>query len=241
MLADEPALMGMLSFDPINGSNQVQDAHLRFDDLVTAVQRCRACPSMLGRTRVLSRANGALSASVLFVAEAPGRLGADRTGIPLSGDRTGDNFDKLLGAARWSRSEVFVSNAVLCNPRDRQGNNRTPTALELSNCSAHLGSLIAILQPKWVVTLGVKALEALELLAPHGCKLRTHVGVAVPWYDRFLVPLYHPGSRALIRRPLVRQARDFQRLRRLVDGNLRKTATGIRTMSRSRRAKTLHE
>ena len=47
---------------------------------------------MEGRTRALGQGNGPLDARVLFVAEAPGRLGADRTGVPLSGDQTGRNF-----------------------------------------------------------------------------------------------------------------------------------------------------
>src|SRR5687768_10139901 len=64
--------------------------------LVERVSRCRACPRMEGRTRVLSAANGNLHAQILFVAEAPGRFGGDRTGIPLFADQTGRNFRLLL-------------------------------------------------------------------------------------------------------------------------------------------------
>jgi DNA polymerase len=82
-----------------------------FERLVEAVQGCRRCPTMEGRRRVLGPANGRLDARVLFVAEAPGRLGGDRTGVPLSSDQTGRNFARLLGAAGLRRDEVFVTNA----------------------------------------------------------------------------------------------------------------------------------
>ena len=63
---------------------------------------------------------------MLFVAEAPGRLGADRTGIPLYGDRTGENFQTLLGNIGWKREQVFITNAVLCNPKQETGITAPP-------------------------------------------------------------------------------------------------------------------
>ena len=69
----------------------------RFKDLVQSVQNCNLCPQMQCRRKVFSDANGCIDSKVLFIAEAPGRLGADQTGIPLCGDKTGDNFEHLLG------------------------------------------------------------------------------------------------------------------------------------------------
>jgi uracil-DNA glycosylase family 4 len=186
--------------------------------LVDDVATCRICPAMLGRTRVLTSANGSLSARVLFVAEAPGRLGADRLGVPLQGDRTGDNFEGLLRAARWRRDEVFVSNAVLCNPRDDSGRNRPPSGREVANCANHLARLIAILDPHFVVTLGAVALRAADLLESHDRSLSASVGKPFAWLGRILVPLYHPGPRALLHRPLQQQRRDYRALRRLIEG-----------------------
>src|SRR4051812_35615056 len=75
------------------------------EGLAARVQACRLCPRMEGRTRVFGMGNGNPSARLLFVAEAPGRLGADKSGIPLSGDRTGRNFAALLASASISRSD----------------------------------------------------------------------------------------------------------------------------------------
>jgi len=69
----------------------------RFSDLCEAVKHCNLCDRLQGRTKVLSKANGNFLSKVLFIAEAPGRLGADRTGIPLFGDKTGDKFEMLIG------------------------------------------------------------------------------------------------------------------------------------------------
>ena len=171
---------------------------------------------MDGRTRALGPGNGPLDATVLFVAEAPGRLGADRTGVPLSGDQTGRTFDALLAGAGIARSRVFISNALLCNPRKLDGRNDRPRAAELRNCSDHVRATIDVLDPTWVVTLGRAALDALALVEPHDRILARDVATAVSWHGRNLVPLYHPGPRALIRRPLAQQAADYAILASLI-------------------------
>ncbi|HZS00856.1 MAG TPA: uracil-DNA glycosylase [Chloroflexota bacterium] len=192
------------------------DRETAFAALVARAQACTRCARMAGRRRVLGPGNGPPDARLLFVAEAPGRFGGDRTAVPLHGDRSGATFAYLLAAAGLERTQVFVTNAVLCNPRDAAGRNARPTPAELRNCSAHLAAQIAVIDPPWVVALGHTALRALALLAPHGARLAADVGRPRPWYGRWLVPLYHPGPRALIRRPLAAQVEDYRELARLV-------------------------
>ena len=88
-----------------------------FKGLISEVKNCKKCPRMCGRTKVLSKKNGNINSKVMFIAEAPGRHGADRTGVPLDGDKTGDNFEELLKHIGWKREDVFITNAVLCNPQ----------------------------------------------------------------------------------------------------------------------------
>src|SRR5579872_2140647 len=104
--------------------------------LVLEAQSCRLCERMGDSRRGLGDRNGSWNAKVMFIAEAPGRLGAEKTGIPLFGDRTGERFDELLEAMQWRRSDVFITNAVLCNPRDSNGKNDKPSSREIKNCSA---------------------------------------------------------------------------------------------------------
>ncbi len=188
----------------------------RFNDLVESVQICDLCPRLCESRKVMSVANGNIDSRVLFVAEAPGRLGADRTGVPLYGDRTGDNFEILLGNVGWNREEIFITNAVLCNPKQENGNNGTPTLEEIANCSAYLEMTVALVDPDVIVTLGATALHALDLLSSHGIELRQGVAQMIPWRNTRLFPLYHPGPRALIHRSLSKQRSDFMLLSKVV-------------------------
>lgn len=191
--------------------------------LVERARSCKACPRMEHRVRVLGPMNGRIGATVLFVAEAPGRLGADRCGIPLHGDQTGRNFESLLAAAGIERSAVFITNAILCNPRDEQGRNAPPSAAEIGNCSAHLRDTIAVVQPRYVVALGRVALESLRSIEAHAATLAHDVGRLIAWNGRWLIPLYHPGPRARVHRSLVLQTEDYRQLSRLLraSGDLR--------------------
>ncbi len=174
------------------------DPEAEFAALVREAHSCRACPRMEGRRRVLSPANGPLSARVLFIAEAPGRYGGDRGGIPLSGDASGRNFLRYLAAAGMAREEVFVTNAALCNPRTARGTNAPPSPTELRNCAPFLQRTLAIVRPAVIVTLGNKALAALHLIAPHSYTLRQHAATAVSWNGHTLFPLYHPSPQVVI-------------------------------------------
>ena len=77
-----------------------KDRAVSFAALVDEAATCRACPRMDGRRRLLSTANGPFDVRVLFVAEAPGRLGGERTGVPLQSDQTGRNFCPSAGDRR---------------------------------------------------------------------------------------------------------------------------------------------
>ncbi len=165
---------------------------LQFESLVAQAQQCDLCPRMLERKAVLSRLNGTLTPAVLFIAEAPGQRGADRTRIPLVGDISGRNFDEFLTATGLTRDDIFITNAVMCNPREGERNSK-PTASELNNCRPYLKRQIELLDPPVVATLGAVALETLERISPHGLKLNAAAGRVHKWNGRKLVPLYHPS------------------------------------------------
>src|SRR5438128_398903 len=93
-----------------------------FQQLVAEVAGCTICPRMSGQRPVLNHSSGALTARVMVVAEAPGRYGAAINGVPLSGDASGRNFERLLENAGIERRTLFITNAVLCNPLDHRGN-----------------------------------------------------------------------------------------------------------------------
>ena len=168
-----------------------------FRKLVDEAATCRRCESMCGRSAVLSSLNGPLNARIMFVGEAPGRKGADRTRIPFSGDQSGQNFDRYLASICLSRQDIFITSAALCNPRTESGINRKPSSSELLNCSQFLRRTIELINPEIVITLGSVALEALRRIQEHRFTLREAAGTIQNWNGRLLVPIYHPSPQVL--------------------------------------------
>ena len=199
------------------GAYQTFSRETRFRELCEAVKYCSLCPRLRNRTKVLSEANGNLWSKILFIAEAPGRLGADRTGIPLFGDKTGATFEALLGNIGWKREDIFITNALLCNPRNKSGTNGTPKSEEIANCTPYLEMTINVIQPEAIVTLGTIALKALANIVPHDFSLKEHVGQTLPWWNKALIPLYHPGPRARVHRSYPKQTSDFIALAKFID------------------------
>jgi len=185
------------------------DERRKFEILVENANRCNLCARMFGRTRVLSERNGNIDSKIVFIGEAPGRLGADQTGIPFHGDQTGQNFERLLQFAGLTRQQVFITNAVLCNPRDEKGNNSAPNKEEVRNCSLHLSILIDIIEPEVIVPLGQCALRSLHIIQAHQIELRQNVRKPAKWGKYTVVPMYHPGPRAAIHRSITEQKEDF--------------------------------
>lgn len=191
-------------------------ANQQLESLAACAAECEVCPRMQHRARVLGPQNGPADAKVMFIAEAPGRLGANRTGIPLFGDKSGDNFEHLLRSIGWRREDVFITNAVLCNPQSQDGLNDTPTPEEVRNCSTFLAATIRLLDPHYIITIGGSALAALGNIVPHDFELSRHLRHLLRWNGRNLIPLYHTGPRATARRSLLNMESDFQKLKEVI-------------------------
>ena len=186
-----------------------------FNEVVQDAATCTLCPAICGRSAVLSDLNGSPDARIMFIGEAPGRKGADRTRVPFSGDQSGANFDRFLGSISLTRQEIFITSAALCNPRSESGANRKPTQKELANCSTFLRRTIEIVNPRMIVTLGTVALEALKRIQYHELNLKTAASQIQSWSDRVLVPIYHPSPQVLAsHRREAEQLRDYQIVKR---------------------------
>ena len=195
----------------------------QFIRLVAEASACVRCPAMCERAAVLGDLNGALDARVMFIGEAPGRKGADRTRVPFSGDQSGKNFERFLASINLTRNEIFITSAALCNPRADSGTNRRPKASEIRNCSPFLQQTIQLVEPAVIVTLGTVALDALKLLRDHEFNLKNDAGKIRRWNGRLLVPLYHPSPQVLITSRSERaQLQDYQIVARAIRRTVRK-------------------
>ena len=169
----------------------------QFARLVAEAAACVRCSAMCARAAVLSELNGPVNARILFIGEAPGRKGADRTRIPFSGDQSGQNFDRFIASINLTRDQIFITSAALCNPRADSGANRKPTQEEVANCSDFLRRTIALVDPRVIVTLGSVALAALKRIHYHELTLKEAAGKIERWNGRLLVPIYHPSPQVL--------------------------------------------
>jgi uracil-DNA glycosylase family 4 len=173
---------------------------------------CRRCGALVQcRSRVVP-GNGAADALIAFVGLAPGRRGGDRTGIPFSGDRSGELLRAMIRMTGLQR--VFITNLVRCNPRDAQGRNRDPTAVEIANCRDFLEAELELVRPQIVVCLGRTAWREMagpkHAFSPAKAVMIVRRGVRI-------YPMYHPAYVNRGAYPLEAYARDFRRLAALLN------------------------
>jgi uracil-DNA glycosylase len=177
--------------------------------LRASIRTCTACDALVRcRSRVVP-GDGDVPADVAFVGIAPGRLGGDRTGVPFSGDRSGELLRRMIACSRLGR--VFITNLVRCNPRDGKGRNRDPVADEIAKCAVHLRAELSLAQPRIVACLGRLVWKQLAgravRFAPRRAKPVTVDGLVV-------YPMYHPAFVNRGAYSIRSYSRDFARLAR---------------------------
>lgn len=183
------------------------------DELNLEIRTCRKCKSMtLGQKRVLGVGNA--NPLVFFLGEAPGRFGADQTGVPFTRDRSGRLFRDLIASVHLSHvNDVYISNMVKCNPRDEQGRNRRPSREEITCCRKYLQAELKLIRAKVLVPLGTLASwEVLGFRRPmQEINAKEHHNE-----DYGLVfPLYHPGYILRGNYSINCYREDFKRLKNL--------------------------
>ena len=192
-----------------------------FLEICRDAAKCRICSDLADKTAVLSELNGNLNPKVMFIGEAPGRVGADRTRRPFYGDKSGDNLQALLDSIGLCRDEIFITSAVLCSPRSATDANRKPTRTEIKNCTTYLRRTLDVIDPPIVATLGSVALESIKTIEPHALSLKENAGHVSNWHGRKLIPLYHPSPQVVAaQRGMGIQFEHFQVLGNLLRMNL---------------------
>lgn len=173
------------------------------DRPVRVAAGCERCPELVANRRWIVHGWGPVPAAVMIVGEAPGVKGADRTGVPFTGDRSGRRLQAILMRLGLSLAtspsdpapplrDCFLSNTVRCNPPE----NRTPTASELTACAPHLLAELALVQPRLIVGVGGVATRVLaaQLLGRSLPPIRRAHARPVALPDgRWLLPMLHPS------------------------------------------------
>jgi DNA polymerase len=176
------------------------DSLSRIADEISACTKCRLHEQ---RIRTVPGV-GPDRAGVVFIGEGPGAE-EDKQGEPFVG-RAGELLNKILGAIRFRREDVFITNIVKCRPPG----NRDPEPDEVAACEPYLQRQLALLQPKAICALGRHAgswlAGAPESMASLRTGTRSYAGIRV-------FPTYHPA--ALLRNPQWKRPvwEDVQKLR----------------------------
>jgi uracil-DNA glycosylase family 4 len=168
-------------------------------ELNAEIQHCSKCMDLVNsRSRVVN-GYGDLNADVLVVGEAPGRLGADITGIPFTRDRSGQLLQKMLNMIGLNDSpefsdhprlkNVYLTNIVRCNPKGKNNINRSPTCKEIANCNDYLKLEIEVIDPYLIIPLGLRACKSILGKDFNGKSF----GKFIKKDERVVIPLWHPA------------------------------------------------
>lgn len=201
--------LGVEGIPSMKQASCASDATERLSQLAREVLACRRCPLYRTRTHAVI-GDGALTARLVFVGEAPGRE-EDLQGKPFVG-AAGHLLNKMIQAMGMKREEVYICNVL----KDRPPGNRTPLPEEMEACLPFLQTQLAIIQPKIICTLGAVATKA--LLGPHISimkirgELREYQGIP-------LIPTLHPAY--LLRNPPAKRLawEDLKRVKQLLSRN----------------------
>ena len=158
--------------------------------------------------------DGSLNAKVMFIGEAPGR-DEDEQGLPFVG-RAGQLLNKMIGAIKLKREDVYLTNVVNWRPPD----NRTPTDEEILEFLPFLQEQIDIVNPDFIFLLGGVAAKAILSTPLALGKLRG------TWHEYqslqlnktiYTIASYHPAF--LLRSPQYKKAswEDLQMLQKKIN------------------------
>lgn len=168
---------------------------------------CRLCPLHKTAEYVCLLGKGPEPCDVMIIGEAPGHR-EDDSGTPFVG-RSGQLLDEMLSIAGISRKKVYVTNAVHCRPPD----NRTPSKREVNACKKWLDYEIAMVKPKFILTLGNIPLQAVTGLKG----IKKQRGRAIEQDGRIILPTYHPAFALRDDKQRPQIIADLKRFKEIVD------------------------
>lgn len=182
----------------------MSDLELVLDEISSEIRSCSKCVLSVTRTQAVPGV-GSPHSNLMFIGEGPG-ANEDLKGEPFVG-AAGQLLDKLLAMIGLDRQKVFITNIVKCRPPQ----NRVPAPDEIKTCKPYLDAQIALIRPKFIVTLGGPSTKTLlgktvSMGAVHG-KMEVRDGI------RFF-PTYHPAAYLHKRSPelLEQMKNDFKQL-----------------------------
>jgi len=205
--------------------SKINEKGQELENLKSIISHCNKCEDLVKTRNKVVPGYGFKNADIFFVGLAPGRLGADNTGIPFTRDSSGKLFQLALSSSGISMEpngldqnedliKAYVTNLVKCNPKDDKGNNRSPSEKEIDNCKCYLNIEMNSIHFDVIVPLGKLATE--NVLNQKCRKFSSMHNKPIKLNEFYCIPFLHPSYVARGAYPKDKYMDDFRSLARWV-------------------------
>ena len=131
------------------------------DKLKSEVSGCKKCLDLVKTRKQPVPGTGSPKASIIVVGDCPGADGAEKRGIPFTGNDIGKFMRKIFDQTKLSLTkDLYVTYLVKCTPRKtvKRGSVSSaeiiqPLEKHINNCISFLTKEISIITPHIIVSL----------------------------------------------------------------------------------------
>lgn len=157
------------------------------------ITKCSECELCNYGVKTISYGNS--SSRILMIGESISEEQynkGDAITLPLL-DSSGVTLNNALGVIKANKDAIYIMNSVNCYPA--KSNNvevikRIPSVKERTACKSHVDTIIDILKPSVIITLGSVAANA---LSPNKISIMESRGIVFDYKGYPVMPTFHPG------------------------------------------------
>jgi len=134
------------------------------EKLRSEILSCQKCKDLAKLRKTSVPGTGAPKANIIIVSDFPHKNGAEKKGIPFTGDESGKFITDILKQVKLSLArDTYITYLVKCTPRKIAGGKdggqvkeeKKPAAKHVANCISYLVQEISISTPHIIVSLGL--------------------------------------------------------------------------------------
>ena len=138
---------------PINANESIEK-------LNSEILSCQKCKTLAALRKTSVPGAGAPKANIIIVSDFPHNDGAEKKGMPFTGDESGQFIRDILDEVKLSlKKDTYITYLVKCTPRKEKdgkvSEEKKPTAANIKNCISYLIQEISISTPHIIVSLGL--------------------------------------------------------------------------------------
>lgn len=179
---------------PINAKESIEK-------LNSQILSCKKCKILAELRKTSVPGTGAPKANIIIVSDFPHMEGAEKEGIPFTGDVSGKFIRDILDEVKLSlKKDIYITYLVKCTPKIKRDGRilekDKPTASNIKNCISYLVQEISISTPHIIVSLGLDVSNILlENFFSIGKKYRKMEEIHMRVFENpsfKLVPFFNP-------------------------------------------------